>query len=74
MQKAQSFRFTHHRGLLPPIGRSYAAAPGEVDYHPRQHEHLVDPALGRPAAKFFGKYGVKSKAVWVRGNPAQIAT
>ena len=23
---------------------------------------------------FFGKYGVKSKVVWVRGNPAQIAT
>src|SRR5258706_15340724 len=23
---------------------------------------------------FFGKYGVKSKLVWVRGNPAQIAT
>jgi len=23
---------------------------------------------------FFGKYGIKSKVVWVRGNPAQIAT
>ena len=23
---------------------------------------------------FFGKYGVRSKTVWVRGNPAQIAT
>lgn len=23
---------------------------------------------------FFGKYGVKAKTVWVRGNPAQIAT
>jgi NitT/TauT family transport system substrate-binding protein len=23
---------------------------------------------------FFGKYGVKAKVVWVRGNPAQIAT
>src|SRR5689334_25435985 len=23
---------------------------------------------------FFAKYGVKAKTVWVRGNPAQIAT
>ena len=23
---------------------------------------------------FFGKYGVKAKTVWVRGNPAQIAS
>jgi len=30
--------------------------------------------LGCTAAKPFRQYGIKSKVVWVRGNPAQIAT
>jgi ABC-type nitrate/sulfonate/bicarbonate transport system substrate-binding protein len=50
------------------------AAPGEVIISHASMSTTSIPLWVTQRLNFFGKYGVKSKVVWVRGNPAQIAT
>lgn len=50
------------------------AAPGEVIISHASMSTSAIPLWVTQRQNFFGKYGVKSKVVWVRGNPAQIAT
>lgn len=51
-----------------------AAAPGEVIISHASMSTTSIPLWVTQRQNFFGKYGIKSKVVWVRGNPAQIAT
>ena len=51
-----------------------AAASGEVIITHASMSTSAIPLWVAQRQNFFGKYGVKSKVVWVRGNPAQIAT
>lgn len=51
-----------------------AAAAGEVIISHASMSTTSIPLWVTQRLNFFGKYGVKSKVVWVRGNPAQIAT
>ena len=53
---------------------SFAAAPGEVIISHASMSTTSIPLWVTQRQNFFGKYGIKSKVVWVRGNPAQIAT
>ena len=53
---------------------SVAAAPGEVIISHASMSTTSIPLWVTQRQNFFGKYGIKSKVVWVRGNPAQIAT
>ena len=53
---------------------SVAAAPGEVIISHACMSTTSIPLWVTQRQNFFGKYGIKSKVVWVRGNPAQIAT
>ena len=53
---------------------SIAAAPGEVIISHASMSTTSIPLWVTQRQNFFGKYGIKSKVVWVRGNPAQIAT
>ena len=53
---------------------SFAAATGEVIISHASMSTTSIPLWVTQRQNFFGKYGVKSKVVWVRGNPAQIAT
>ena len=50
------------------------AAPAEVIITHASMSTSAIPLWVAQRQNFFGKYGVKSKVVWVRGNPAQIAT
>jgi ABC-type nitrate/sulfonate/bicarbonate transport system substrate-binding protein len=50
------------------------AAPGEVIITHASMSTSAIPLWVAQRQNFFGKYGIKSKVVWVRGNPAQIAT
>jgi ABC-type nitrate/sulfonate/bicarbonate transport system substrate-binding protein len=50
------------------------AAPGEVIISHASMSTSAIPLWVTQRQNFFGKYGVKSKVIWVRGNPAQIAT
>jgi ABC-type nitrate/sulfonate/bicarbonate transport system substrate-binding protein len=50
------------------------AAAGEVIITHASMSTSSIPLWVAQRQNFFGKYGVKSKVVWVRGNPAQIAT
>src|SRR5215467_3223236 len=50
------------------------AATGEVIITHASMSTSAIPLWVAQRQNFFGKYGVKSKVVWVRGNPAQIAT
>jgi ABC-type nitrate/sulfonate/bicarbonate transport system substrate-binding protein len=50
------------------------AAPGEVIITHASMSTSSIPLWVAARQNFFGKYGVKAKTVWVRGNPAQIAT
>ncbi len=59
--------------LLVSIGK-LAAAPGEVIISHASMSTSAIPLWVTQRQNFFAKYGVKSKLVWVRGNPAQIAT
>ena len=54
--------------------QSFPAAPGEVIISHASMSTTSIPLWVTQRQNFFGKYGVKSKVVWVRGNPAQIAT
>jgi ABC-type nitrate/sulfonate/bicarbonate transport system substrate-binding protein len=51
-----------------------SAAPGEVIITHASMSTTAIPLWLAQRQNFFAKYGVKSKVVWVRGNPAQIAT
>jgi ABC-type nitrate/sulfonate/bicarbonate transport system substrate-binding protein len=51
-----------------------AAAPSEVIISHASMSTTSIPLWVTQRQNFFGKYGIKSKVVWVRGNPAQIAT
>jgi NitT/TauT family transport system substrate-binding protein len=53
---------------------SFAAAPGEVIISHASMSTTSIPLWVTQRRNFFGKYGINSKVVWVRGNPAQIAT
>ena len=50
------------------------AAPGEVIITHSSMSTTAIPLWVAQRQNFFGKYGVKSKSVWVRSNPTQIAT
>ena len=50
------------------------AASGEVIISHASMSTTSIPLWVTQRRNFFGKYGVNSKVVWVRGNPAQIAT
>lgn len=53
---------------------SRAAAPSEVIISHASMSTTSIPLWVTQRRNFFAKYGVNSKVVWVRGNPAQIAT
>lgn len=55
-------------------GTDLLAASGEVIITHASMSTSAIPLWVAQRQNFFGKYGVKSKVVWVRGNPAQIAT
>src|SRR4029077_9352583 len=50
------------------------AAPGEMIITHASMSTTAIPLWVAQRQNFFGKYGVKSKSVWVRSNPTQIAT
>src|SRR6185437_15806625 len=50
------------------------AAPGELIITHASMSTSSIPLWVAARQNFFAKYGVKAKTVWVRGNPAQIAT
>ena len=50
------------------------AASGEVIITHASMSTTAIPLWIAQRQNFFGKYGIKSKVVWVRNNPAQIAT
>jgi ABC-type nitrate/sulfonate/bicarbonate transport system substrate-binding protein len=54
-------------------GRS-SAAPGEIIITHASMSTSTIPLWIAQRRDFFRKYGVNAKSVWVRGNPAQIAT
>src|SRR5262245_27487207 len=60
--------------LVLAIKTDSLAAPGEVIITHASMSTSAIPLWVAQRQNFFGKYGVKSKVVWVRGNPAQIAT
>ena len=59
---------------LAAIHGQLHAAPGEVIITHSSMSTTAIPLWLAQRQNFFGKYGVKSKVVWVRGNPVQIAT
>src|SRR5882724_2558512 len=69
---AVAFALTLLLTILP--GAFSLAAPGEVIISHASMSTSAIPLWVTQRQNFFGKYGVKSKVVWVRGNPAQIAT
>ena len=60
--------------LVLAIKSDSLAATGEVIITHASMSTSAIPLWVAQRQNFFGKYGVKSKIVWVRGNPAQIAT
>ncbi|HEY3166201.1 MAG TPA: hypothetical protein VGK57_03170, partial [Candidatus Binatia bacterium] len=68
---AVTFALTFLLTILP--GAFSLAAPGEVIISHASMSTSAIPLWVTQRQNFFGKYGVKSKVVWVRGNPAQIA-
>ena len=59
--------------FLFAAGRGTAATEEVVITHASMSTSSI-PLWVAQRQNFFGKYGVRSKTVWVRGNPAQIAT
>jgi len=59
--------------FLASIG-DLPAAPSEVVISHASMSTTSIPLWVTQRRNFFGKYGVNAKVVWVRGNPAQIAT
>jgi NitT/TauT family transport system substrate-binding protein len=60
--------------LLFVVKADLFAAPSEVIITHASMSTSAIPLWVAQRQNFFGKYGVKTKVVWVRGNPAQIAT
>ncbi len=60
--------------VLTVSSSTLAGAPSEVIISHASMSTTSIPLWVTQRQNFFGKYGVKSKVVWVRGNPAQIAT
>src|SRR5262245_43466692 len=60
--------------LVLAIKTDSPAVPGEVIITHASMSTSAIPLWVAQRQNFFGKYGVKSKVVWVRGNPAQIVT
>ncbi len=60
--------------VLTVLSSTLAAAPSEVIISHASMSTTSIPLWVTQRRNFFGKYGVNSKVVWVRGNPAQIAT
>jgi NitT/TauT family transport system substrate-binding protein len=56
------------------LSKNLLAAPSEVIITHASMSTSAIPLWVAQRLDFFGKYGVRSKAVWVRSNPAQIAT
>src|SRR5881628_873883 len=56
------------------VSRNLLAASSEVIITHASVSTTAIPLWIAQRQNFFGKYGVKSKVVWVRSNPAQIAT
>ncbi|HYJ14422.1 MAG TPA: ABC transporter substrate-binding protein [Candidatus Limnocylindria bacterium] len=73
MKKLSRFALLIIAVILPPIEDSIAA-PGEAIISHASMSTSSIPLWVTQRRNFFGKYGVNSKVVWVRGNPAQIAT
>ena len=73
MKKLSRFALLIIAAILPPIG-DLSAAPGEAIISHASMSTSSIPLWVTQRRNFFGKYGVNSKVVWVRGNPAQIAT
>jgi hypothetical protein len=80
-QRSSYGKFTFSFGIQGIINNRFSAGSPERrscarrgSDHAQQHEQILDPLVARSTAKFFATYGVKSKVIWVRGNPAQIAT
>jgi ABC-type nitrate/sulfonate/bicarbonate transport system substrate-binding protein len=73
MKKLSRFALLIIAVLLPPIGDLSAAAGEAIISHASMSTSSI-PLWVTQRRNFFGKYGVNSKVVWVRGNPAQIAT
>jgi NitT/TauT family transport system substrate-binding protein len=59
---------------LLSFGGDVLAAPGEVIITHGSMSTSSIPLWVAQRQNLFAKYGVKAKVVWVRGNPAQIAT
>src|SRR5262245_32102243 len=60
--------------LILAINSDSLASTGEVIIPHASMSTSAIPLWVAQRQNFFGKYGVKSKVVWVRGNSAQIAT
>jgi ABC-type nitrate/sulfonate/bicarbonate transport system substrate-binding protein len=60
--------------IFVSVARSGVAATGEVVITHSSMSTSSIPLWVAQRQNFFARYGVKSKVVWVRGNPAQIAT
>jgi len=56
------------------VNGDLSAAPGEVIITHASMSTTAIPLWVAQRQNLFGKYGVKSKSVWVRSNPTQIAT
>lgn len=60
-------------GLVASAGHSATATREIIITHASMSTSSI-PLWVAQRQNFFGKYGVRAKTVWVRGNPAQIAT
>jgi NitT/TauT family transport system substrate-binding protein len=56
------------------VNHNVFAAPGEIIITHASMSTTAIPLWIAQRQNFFGKYGVKSRSVWVRSNPTQIAT
>ena len=60
--------------ILSSLSGLALATPGEIIVTHSSMSTTAIPLWVAQRENLFGKYGIKSKVVWVRGNPAQIAT
>jgi ABC-type nitrate/sulfonate/bicarbonate transport system substrate-binding protein len=70
----RNFCFAFSLVLFITTPTELPAATGEVIITHASMSTTSIPLWVTQRQNFFAKYGVKSKVVWVRGNPAQIAT
>ena len=60
--------------FLALVSGAHSAASGEIIITHASMSTSSIPLWVAQRQNFFAKYGVRAKSVWVRGNPAQIAT